>query len=681
MPVGRGRKLGHFEPARTRPPPIMGRRPSPPDAASLNTPSETLPKSSIEQRLQLLIDAVVDYGIFLLDPDGRVMSWNSGAEKLKGYTREEIVGQHFSVFYPREAVESGWPDEELRRARERGRFEDEGWRLRKDGTRFWANVVITALYGPMGELTGFAKITRDLTERRRHEEELRASEERFRLLVGSVRDYAIFMLDPDGIVRSWNAGAQAIKGYEAGEIIGRHFSVFYTPADRHAGKPAAELAAARANGRVEDEGWRVRKDGTLFWANVVVSAAYSPNGELIGFSKVTRDMSDRTRLEELESSSRRMNEFLAMLAHELRNPLAPIRNAVTIMQLETLASPVLRNCRDVIDRQLSHVTRLVDDLLDVGRLSTGKIKLRKEMIRLSDVVTRSTEAVRPMMAARRHHLEIVQPTQALYVNGDSTRLAQVLQNLLVNAAKFTPEGGRIELVLDSDESFVNIQVRDNGRGIDPVDLDRIFQLFMQGEGGNNAPAESGLGIGLTLARTLVEMHGGSIEAASPGLGAGATFSVRLPVAQAATSHGEAPAPGEDPGGLRVLVVDDNRDSADSATDVLRLLGNQVEAAYDGESAIAAARKFRPGMVLLDLAMPGMDGYETRRRMRAEPVLQDTYFVAMTGFGNEDDKRRTRAAGFDAHMTKPVELDALMSLLNEARERAGIGNPAAEGPTP
>jgi CheY-like chemotaxis protein/two-component sensor histidine kinase len=396
---------------------------------------------------------------------------------------------------------------------------------------------------------------------------------------------------------------------------------------------------------------------------------------------VTRDLSERKRAEALEESARRMNEFLAMLAHELRNPLAPIRNAVTIMQLETLASPVLRNCRDVIDRQLSHVTRLVDDLLDVGRLSTGKIKLRKEMIRLSDVVTRSTEAVRPMMAARRHHLEIVQPTQALYVNGDSTRLAQVLQNLLVNAAKFTPEGGRIELVLDSDESFVNIQVRDNGRGIDPVDLDRIFQLFMQGEGGNNAPAESGLGIGLTLARTLVEMHGGSIEAASPGLGAGATFSVRLPVAQAATSHGEAPAPGEDPGGLRVLVVDDNRDSADSATDVLRLLGNQVEAAYDGESAIAAACKFRPGMVLLDLAMPGMDGYETRRRMRAEPVLQDTYFVAMTGFGNEDDKRRTRAAGFDAHMTKPVELDALMSLLNEARERAGIGNPAAEGPTP
>jgi PAS domain S-box-containing protein len=635
----------------------------------MSTSLAPLPENSLEQRLQLLIEGVTDYGIFMLDPGGHIVSWNTGAQKLKGWRREEILGRHFSLFYPPEAVASGWPQEELRLAQARGRFEDEGWRLRKDGSRFWANVIITPLYGPMGELTGYAKITRDLTERRQHEEELRASEERLRLLVESVRDYAIFMLDPDGIVQSWNAGAQAIKGYRPDEIIGRHFRAFYTPEDQAAGKPEWELETARAQGRVEDEGWRVRKDGSLFWANVVVTAVFGPAGDLRGYAKITRDASDRRRLEELELSSRRMNEFLAMLAHELRNPLAPIRNAVTIMQLEALASPVLRNCRDVIDRQLTHVTRLVDDLLDVGRLSTGKIKLRKELLRLGDVVARGVEIARPMIAARRHTLTIEQPDEPVYVQGDSTRLSQVLQNLLVNAAKYTPEGGRIQLRAYTADSFVYLAVADNGRGLAPEHLHSIFQLFVQAESGTAAAAESGLGIGLTLARSLAEMHGGSIDAASPGAGQGSTFTVRLPLAApVGTAEEEAEL---DPAatGLRVLVIDDNRDSADSATDVLRLLGNQVECAYDGEAGVAVARRLRPHIILLDLAMPGMDGFEARRRLREEAAAGPTPFlVAMTGFGNEEDKRRTRAAGFDAHLTKPVELEALVKLLNEARTR-------------
>jgi PAS domain S-box-containing protein len=639
----------------------------------MTEPAAVPPTTSLEQRLQLLIEAVTDYGIFVLDTEGHIQSWNSGAQKLKGYSREEILGRHFSVFYPQEAVDRAWPQEELKLARERGRFEDEGWRLRKDGTRFWANVVITALYDSSGQLTGFAKITRDLTERRLHEEALRASEERFRLLVDSVRDYAIFMLDPQGQVQSWNAGAEAIHGYRADEIIGRNFSAFYTPQGVAAGDPAAELATARSNGRVEDEGWRVRKDGSLFWANVVVTAVHGADGQLLGFAKVTRDMSERRRLEELEQSSRRMNEFLAMLAHELRNPLAPIRNAVTIMQLQALPSPVLRNCRDVIDRQLTHVTRLVDDLLDIGRLTTGKIKLRKELLRLSDVVARSVETARPVIAARHHTLAIDQPAEPVYLHADPTRLSQVLQNLLVNAAKYTPDGGHIRLQVTVGGGFAEISVADNGRGISRENLTRIFQLFMQAETGLSSPGESGLGIGLTLARSLMEMHGGSIEARSPGLGQGSTFVARLALAQDVPPPGapeEEAAESEDTGGLRVLVIDDNRDSADSATDVLRLLGNRVDTAYDGPSSLPVAQRLRPQMVLMDLAMPGMDGYETRQRLLAEAGLQprDTFFVAMTGFGNEDDKRRTRSAGFDAHLTKPVELDALMLLLNEAKVR-------------
>ncbi|HSH89841.1 MAG TPA: PAS domain-containing sensor histidine kinase, partial [Ramlibacter sp.] len=437
----------------------------------------SLTDTSIERRYQLLIEAVIDYGIFALSPDGIITSWNTGAQKLKGYTREEIIGKHFSIFYEPHAVASGWPQEELKRAAALGRFEDEGWRLRKDGTKFWANVVITALRDAAGELTGFAKITRDLTERRRHEESLRASEERFRLLVESVRDYGIFMLDAKGFVRNWNAGAQAIKGYTADEIIGKHFSTFYTPEDNRDGKPERELEIATALGRVEDEGWRVRKDGTMFWANVIITALRNRQGELIGFGKVTRDMTERRKLEDLEASSRRMHEFLAMLAHELRNPLAPIRNAVSIMQLENITSPSLRNCRDIIDRQLSHMTRLVDDLLDVGRLQTGKIKLRKEVVRFSEVVQRSVETVRPLVDSRKHTLKITMPQEPVFVNCDMTRIAQVLQNLLVNAARYTPDGGQIEVKVEPAGNFINTSVTDNGRGIDASELETIFELF------------------------------------------------------------------------------------------------------------------------------------------------------------------------------------------------------------
>jgi CheY-like chemotaxis protein len=333
------------------------------------------------------------------------------------------------------------------------------------------------------------------------------------------------------------------------------------------------------------------------------------------------------------------------------------------MQLETLQNPVVRKCRDVIDRQITQVTRLVDDLLDVGRLTTGKIKLRKELVRVSDVVHRSVETVRPVIESRRHRLELDVPDAPIYVSGDSVRLAQIVQNLLVNAARYTPEGGFIRVKAAEADGFVNIVVSDNGRGITPEQLERIFDLFVQAETG--VGGESGLGIGLTLARTLSEMHGGSLDASSPGLGQGSSFTVRLPAASA--PEAEPAKEGESPsGGLRVLVVDDNRDSADSATDILRLLGHTVECAYDGASAVDIAQRFHPRVIMLDLAMPGMDGFETRRRLRAHPGLEDAFLIAMTGYGNEDDKRLTKAAGFDAHLTKPVELDALISLLNEAQ---------------
>ncbi|RYG07930.1 MAG: PAS domain S-box protein, partial [Burkholderiales bacterium] len=297
--------------------------------------SNRAPRAAAQtDRFRLLVDAVQDYGIFMLDIDGTVMSWNSGAARLKGYLADDVIGRHFSIFYPPEAQASRWPDEELRLATLHGKYEEEGWRVRKDGTRFWANVVITALRDGDGTVTGFGKVTRDLTERREHLEALRQSEERFRLLIEGVRDYAIYMLDPQGVIRSWNSGAQLIKGYAAEEVIGRHYGMFFRQEDIAAGLPARELRDALSDGRTEEEGWRVRKDGSTFWANIVMSPIHKADGTLLGFAKVTRDMTERSRLRDLEHSSSRMNEFLAMLAHELRNPLAPIRNAVSILQLE-----------------------------------------------------------------------------------------------------------------------------------------------------------------------------------------------------------------------------------------------------------------------------------------------------------------------------------------------------------
>jgi CheY-like chemotaxis protein/nitrogen-specific signal transduction histidine kinase len=404
----------------------------------------------------------------------------------------------------------------------------------------------------------------------------------------------------------------------------------------------------------------------MFWANVIITALRNRQGELIGFGKVTRDMTERRKLEDLEASSRRMHEFLAMLAHELRNPLAPIRNAVSIMQLENITSPALRNCRDIIDRQLSHMTRLVDDLLDVGRLQTGKIKLRKELVRYSEVIQRSVETVRPLMDSRKHTLKVAMPQEPVFLNCDMTRIAQVLQNLLVNSARYTPDGGRIEVRVEPAGNFINTYVSDNGRGIEEAELESIFELFRQVDNGRT-PDESGLGIGLTLARSLVEMHGGSLEAHSAGPGKGSTFLFRLPqgaqppVAEEDREHPE-------PAGMRrIMVVDDNRDSADSSTDMLRLLGHKVESAYSGEQAVELARRFLPVVVLLDLSMPGIDGFQTLQKLRELPGMRNAFIVAMTGYGAEDDTRRTRDAGFDAHLVKPAPLDALVSMLNRSRE--------------
>src|SRR3954470_4642474 len=365
-----------------------------------------------------LVHGVQDYAIYLLDRSGHIVSWNRGAEKLKGYAAAEIIGQHFSVLYPPDAIQRRWPERELKMAQESGRLEDDGWRVRKDGSRFWANVVITALHDESGALRGFSNITRDLAERRRQQEILRQSEERFRVLVDGLKDYAIFMLDTDGRVTSWNSGARRITGYQAEEIRERHFGVFYPQAAIDRKLPEQELAMAREHGRFEDEGPRLRKDGTTFWANVVMSPLYDQEGMLMGYANVTRDLTDRKRAESLEQAERHPSSFPAMLAHELRNPLAPINNALHLLALKPPADATEKWVREVLHRQTAQITRLIDDLLDVSRITRAAIPLDRRPLDVRAVVRAAVEESMQWIQARGHGLSVELPGEALTVLAD-----------------------------------------------------------------------------------------------------------------------------------------------------------------------------------------------------------------------------------------------------------------------
>lgn len=609
-----------------------------------------------------LVGGVTDYAIFMMTRDGIILDWNQGAERLKGYIASEIVGQHFSRFYSEADKAAKLPEFELEVASREGRFVAEGWRYRKDGSRFWASVTLTSIRSDAG-VEGFLKITRDLTERQESMEALRQSEERLRLLITSVSDYAIFMLDPDGRVASWNTGANRIKGYDADEIIGEHFSRFYPEEARAAGVPGILLAKALAEGSAEDEGWRIRKDGTRFWGNVVITAVHDDAGIHRGFVKITRDLTDRRNREQLERSSKRKDTFLATLAHELRNPLAPMLPGVDVLLKTPHDTGRVVQVASMLRRQVDQMSRLIEDLVDLSRVTTGKIALHRERIDLFEVIQRSVEAARPAVDAKQHHLSLKLPGSNVVLSADLHRLSQAVSNVLGNAAKYTPPSGRIELVAEAlDDKMLRITIRDNGIGITKESLEKIFDLFDQGEQGS----ADGLGIGLTLVRTIAHLHGGTVTARSEGEGRGSEMILQLPVI-AAISEGSSPAPElpateSAPSRLRVLVADDGRDTADILCMFFELEGLQAAVAYDGAQAVESAASFEPDLVCLDLGMPELDGFEAARRIRA--FLPGVILVALSGWGAEADLRRTKEAGFDCHLVKPVKPDDLRVIIAE-----------------
>jgi PAS domain S-box-containing protein len=613
------------------------------------------------------VESVEDYAIVTLSPAGIVLDWNRGAERLKGYRPDQIVGRHFSRFYCAEDIELGLPQLELDAAAREGRFSEEGWRLRMDGSRIWASVTLTALReGSDGELAGFLKITRDLTERHARIEELRQSEERFRLMIESVTDYAIFMLDPGGHVASWNNGAKRIKGYTTEEILGRHFSVFYPAEAIAADLPATLLAAAREDGRVENAGWRVRKDGTRFWGQVTITALYDEGKVLRGFAKITRDLTLNRNIDQLRKAGRKKDTFLATLAHELRNPLAPVLTGLEVILKSPDDHGRITRVAAMLRRQVDQMSRLIEDLVDISRITSGKVVLRKDMVSLAEVMGRSIEAAKPGMEQKRQRLTYRLPPGEIRIFADLHRLSQAVTNLLSNAVRYTPPEGNIALSCSVDGQMLIVAVADDGIGIAPEDQEEIFDLFEQGANGET----DGLGIGLTLVRTIARLHGGTVLVDSRGEGQGSTFTLRLPVVAAPGGTDPLPA-GEsevrDQRKGRVVIADDNLDSAEMLSIFFNTEGMETAVAHDGFEAVEVSASFRPDLVCLDLGMPGMDGLEAARRIRSNNP--SVFLVAISGWAGEEDRNRTKAAGFDVHLAKPATPADLREILRNCMSPA------------
>jgi PAS domain S-box-containing protein len=951
-----------------------------------------------EERFRHLVEGTRDYGIFMLDPHGNVTSWTAGAERIKGYRADEIIGQHFSRFYPQDAIDRGWPAHELRVAATEGRFEDEGWRVRKDGSLFWANVVITALRDETGTLRGFSKITRDLTERRRAEEALRQANadlerrvaertaalhnerEMLRVTLASIGDAvittdmqgrvtflnpvgetltgwnqeqgrgrpledvfpilheqtrkpvenpvakvirdgvivglgnhtvliardgterpiddsaapirgndgqtvgvvlifrdvtehrqaqialrqsearktamldtaldAVITIDHEGKIVEFNPAAERTFGYRRTDVLGRRMADLIVPSpfrekhyrglahclatgegpvldqrlewtalrasgaefpveltitrisaegpplftaylrditDRKRAEQAARFLAdaSKSLAALVDQGSTMQKvarlavpsfadwcavdmvdpDGSVRRVAVAhvdpskVELAHelnrrfppdpkAPRGvlhvlrtgksELIseiadahlveavkeeGLFRILRELGlksymgvplqtkgktvgvitfvaaesgrrfdatdlavaedlahragiamDNARLyNEVREANRRKDEFLAMLAHELRNPLAPIRNALQIMKQAGADAAVTGRMREMMERQVHHMTRMVDDLLDVSRITRGKIELRKEVVELASIVDRTVEASRPLIEDRQQELTVDLPPEPLRLEADPTRLEQILANLLNNAAKYTDHGGHIWLSAQQNGGDLVVRVRDTGVGIAADMLLHIFEPFVQSARVLHH-SQGGLGIGLTLVQSLVEMHGGTVAAHSDGLGQGSEFIVRLPALSPTQSVPDAKADGASepiPKALRrrILIVDDNVDAAESLAMLLRMDRHDVQVVHDGASALAAFERDSPDLVFLDIGMPVMNGYEVAKQLRQRYGRANLLLVAMTGWGQEEDRRRSQEAGFDHHLVKPVEPDALHRLLAQAQGAA------------
>jgi PAS domain S-box-containing protein len=628
-------------------------------------------KIKSEESFKLLVQSIVDYAIYMLDTEGHVTSWNAGAERIKGFAADEIVGKHFSTFYAEEDRKAGVPQRALETARREGKYEAEGWRIRKDGTRFWASVVIDAIKNENGKLVGFAKITRDMTEKRASQQALLEAERRFRILVQGVTDYAIYMLDPDGQVTNWNAGAQRIKGYRPEEIIGEHFSRFYTPEDLDVGVPFKALETARRSGRYEAEGWRMRKDGSRFWASVVIDAIRNDGGELIGFAKVTRDMTDKReaqiRLEESREQLFRAQKMEALgqltggLAHDFNNLLTAILGASDLALRNLTDQDKLKRMLDGIRNSAQRGAGLTKQLLAFARAQPLEIK----SFNLKSFLADATTLLRPSL---RSDIEVIIETsdQLWNIESDAGALELALLNLAFNARDAMKDGGTLRIsatnqVLEGAPDglhgeHVALRVSDTGIGMARDVTERVFEPFF-----TTKSFGEGTGLGLSQVFGFAKQIGGAITVESE-LGKGAVFTLYLPA-----TRGHQSSDGTKPNGVhalgRVLIVEDDELVAELAAGMLAELGFEAMIAHSAKEALdRLAGGEKPKLIFTDIIMPGgITGLELAQKVRVR--FPELPILLTTGYSEEAVKTH----GFPV-LQKPYELDSLVGALQTLLNR-------------
>lgn len=616
--------------------------------------------------------------VITTDTEARITTLNEVAESLTGWSRKDALGEPLGRVFNivNEVTRQPVENPALRALREGVvvGLANHTVLITKDGQECPIDDSAAPIRNELGYVSGAVLIFRDVTAQRLIERDKANQLLTARLLASIVESSndAIISKSLDGTIQSWNAAAERLFGYSAEQAVGQHISLIIPP-ERIAEEDDI-IARLKEGHRIEHfETERMRSDGQHIVVSLTISPLKDDAGNVIGASKIARNVTERKRLEnnlrklaaDLSETDRRKNEFLATLAHELRNPLAPMSNMLEVVKRSGDNRELLKQAHETIERQLAQLVRLVDDLLDLNRITHDRLELRRSEVELATVIHQAVEVARPLIDAAKQQLTVVLPDEPIYLNADRARLAQVFGNLLNNSGKYTGENGAISLTAKRNGDEVMVSVRDNGAGIPADKIDSIFDMFMQVDRSSEG-SQDGLGIGLTLVKRLVEMHGGSIEAQSAGEGQGSEFVVTLPVTKEPAAVGSsvpdtASAPSSQ---RRILIVDDNRDSAESLAMLFDITGNQTCMAHDGVEALEAIEKYKPDVVLLDIGLPKLDGHEVCRRVREQPWGKDIIMIALTGWGQEDDRRKSEEAGFNGHLVKPVDYDKLLALLEK-----------------
>jgi PAS domain S-box-containing protein len=637
-------------------------------------PTQSFDTRRDAERFQYFVAGVTDYAIYMLSPSGIVNSWNAGAQRFKLYRPDEIIGQHFSRFYTDEDKARNLPEQALEIARTKGKFEDEGWRVRKDGTRFWANVVIDAIHDDDGELVGFAKVTRDITERREADAALRASEERFRLLVQGVTDYSIYMLSPSGEVTNWNAGAERIKGYTQDEAVGSHFSLFYAPEDQAAGLPEKALETARLHGRFESEGWRVRKGGERFWSHIVIDAIRDSNNELIGYAKITRDITERREatlaLERARDALFQSQKLEALgkltggIAHDFNNLLGVIMSGTELLSRE-IATPAGRKILDSMQRSAKRGAELTQQLLTFARQQP----LKQENYNLNVVIGKFEAVLRRASASSIRFLVELAPNLQL-VRTDATQFEAAILNLVSNARDAMPDGGTLTVRTSNVPAdaevrsggnpgpYVVVEVCDTGMGMPPEVLGRVFEPFF-----TTKPVGKGTGLGLSQVYGLTQESGGFVEIVSK-VGEGTSIKLYFPALVELAGQDGASVETNN-GNERALLVDDNEEVLNVAVELFKNMGYDVLTANGAAEAVEIIKRSKNIDVLFsDVVMPGIDGVALARLARE--IMPNLTVLLASGFASDELLKENSGLADFTLISKPYRMADIIKKLRTAK---------------